>query len=164
METNDETRAKLLSELSGLGDEELNKRPSSGGWSIGQVVEHVYLMESTVAQNIQYTLENGSIKVVSAKPIELAVNRTKKVEAPEFVLPSESLKTAENLEQKLHTSHESIRTLYNSVDKTKLEEKAAIHPVFGEMNLLQWILFVGYHEQRHIEQIKEIKQRLKINS
>ena len=32
--------------------------------------------------------------------------------------------------------------------------------VFGDMNLKQWIEFVGYHEERHMEQIHEIKEKL----
>ena len=27
------------------------------------------------------------------------------------------------------------------------------HPVVGDINLYEWILFVGLHEQRHVRQI-----------
>lgn len=160
MKINDEARATLLNEVTGLGDEELNKRPSSGGWSIAQVMEHLYLMERAVVYNIQHALENSSIKEVSSKPIELTVNRSRKVEAPEFVQPSDSTMTLKDLQQKLQTSHEALRGIYTTVDEERLVEKTAVHPVFGELNLIQWIPFVGYHEQRHIDQIKEIKETL----
>ncbi|MFD2630221.1 DinB family protein [Oceanobacillus kapialis] len=160
MKINDEARDKLWEEVAALSDEELNKRPCSNEWSIAQVMEHLYLMERTVVHNIKHTLENGSIKEVSTKPIELTVNRSRKIEAPTFVEPSDSDKTIEVIKEKLHTSHESLRKLDEDVDKERLEEKTAIHPVFGEMNLAQWIPFVGYHELRHIEQIKEVKDKL----
>lgn len=43
---------------------------------------------------------------------------------------------------------------------TSLRSKSFPHPVFGEMDLTQWIDFTSYHEERHLGQIQEIKQRL----
>ncbi|PXW87084.1 hypothetical protein DFR56_106154 [Pseudogracilibacillus auburnensis] len=34
------------------------------------------------------------------------------------------------------------------------------HPGFNMLNLSQWISFIGWHERRHIEQIKEVKEKL----
>ena len=42
----------------------------------------------------------------------------------------------------------------------ELEAKGFNHPIFGLMSLKQWIPFVGYHEKRHILQIKEVKEKL----
>jgi hypothetical protein len=38
-----------------------------------------------------------------------------------------------------------------------LAEKSVTHPALGELPLDQWIEQIYLHEQRHIEQIKEIK-------
>ena len=35
------------------------------------------------------------------------------------------------------------------------------HPILGEINLYQWILSVGGHEQRHTAHIWEIAEELK---
>jgi hypothetical protein len=42
-------------------------------------------------------------------------------------------------------------------DKSILTEKSVKHPAFGELPLDHWIELIYLHEQRHIEQIKEIK-------
>lgn len=42
-------------------------------------------------------------------------------------------------------------------DKSILAEKSVNHLAFGELPLDQWIEQIYLHEQRHIEQIKEIK-------
>jgi hypothetical protein len=34
------------------------------------------------------------------------------------------------------------------------------HPLVGMLNLYQWILFVGQHEGRHSEQIRDIGRSL----
>jgi hypothetical protein len=36
--------------------------------------------------------------------------------------------------------------------------------VLGEINLYQWILFVGSHEVRHTAQVREIADDFKANS
>ncbi len=47
-------------------------------------------------------------------------------------------------------------------DKSTLADKSMKHPVFGELPLDQWIEHIYLHEQRHIEQIKELKFLLEI--
>ena len=34
------------------------------------------------------------------------------------------------------------------------------HPVWGPINLYQWLLFVGAHEQRHLAQINALKETM----
>lgn len=49
-------------------------------------------------------------------------------------------------------------------DKSILSEKSVKHPALGELPLDQWIEQIYLHEQRHIEQIKEIKGALESTS
>ena len=37
----------------------------------------------------------------------------------------------------------------------------APHPVFGALDMYQWLLFVGAHEGRHADQIREIGEALR---
>lgn len=52
---------------------------------------------------------------------------------------------------------ELMRFLRTIEDESILAKKSVMHPALGELLLDQWIELIYLHEQRHIEQIKEIK-------
>ncbi|MDI7741202.1 DinB family protein [Lysinibacillus fusiformis] len=157
---NEKARKELYDEINGLSEENLNKRPSDNRWSIKQIVEHIYLMEGAIAEMILGTLVNGEVVHTEQKPIEASINRDIKVNAPEFAIPSNEFATLEELNMKLTATHQKLLKLAEASDKKELDVKAFPHPVFGQMSLKQWIPFAGYHEMRHILQIKEVKEKL----
>lgn len=163
MKINEEARAALLAEVNGISDVDLNKKPAPDQWSVKQVLEHLYLMEGAITKTIQDQLANGEVAEAEEKPIDLTVNRDVKVEAPDFATPGETFATLAELKQKLAATHQGLTDLANKVDETSLEQKTIPHPAFGSMNLKQWIPFVGWHEKRHILQIKEVKETLELN-
>jgi len=160
---NEKAREKLLNEVSGLSDDKLNEKPSQTEWSIRQVLEHLYLMEGGIAKTIQKQLINGETRTTRDKPIERTVDRSFKVEAPDYFQPGEQFLTLKELLEKLSVTHEILKNIADTVPQETLEAKSYPHPVFGNMNLKQWIPFVGYHEIRHIEQIQEIKEAIKVS-
>ena len=95
---------------------------------------------------------------VAHKPIHLVSDRTKKFESPEIANPTEELFDVENMLNLLKKSRENLLNVFRAIDdKSILNKKAAKHPAFGELSLEQWIELLYIHEQRHIEQIKDIK-------
>ncbi|MGP4106503.1 DinB family protein [Virgibacillus sp. L01] len=157
MEINNQAREELLTEVNGISDENLNRKPSANSWSIKQILEHLYLMEGAITKKIRSQLAHGEVVNAADKPIKLSVDRNRKVDAPEFAQPSESFASLEELKQKLETTHSELSELAGTSDEKFLAEKGFEHPVFGQMSLKQWIPFVGYHEKRHTEQVKEVK-------
>ncbi|MBB4825643.1 putative damage-inducible protein DinB [Sporosarcina luteola] len=160
MQINDKEREELLNELNDLSDEEINRKPSDNEWSIQQILEHLYLMEGGITQTIAHQLATGEEKKVADKPIELSVNRSTKVQAPPFAVPTEDFRSLAELQTKLLQSHEALRKFVHQSRAADLEKKAYPHPVFGDLNLKQWIPFIAYHEMRHTEQLKEVKDKL----
>lgn len=49
-----------------------------------------------------------------------------------------------------------LRAALAEADGLALGTITHVHPVLGEIDLYQWILFVGQHEERHIGQIVEV--------
>lgn len=161
MKINDEAREKLLNAVEGLTDEELNRKPSGDRWSIRQILEHLYLMEGGIAKTIQHQLAKDDGHKAPDKPIERTVDRSVKVEAPDFARPANDFVTLHELKEKLTQTHGLLSKIAETAPDELLEVKSFPHPVFGDMNLKQWIPFVGYHELRHINQIQEVKEALK---
>ncbi|WP_340373106.1 DinB family protein [Peribacillus sp. FSL E2-0218] len=160
MNQNEKTREELLNAVNGLSDEQLNAHPEEGRWSIIQVLDHLYLMERAITKSIADKLQSDEKVPAADKPIELTVNREVKVEAPSYVVPSESFQTLQEVKDKLAESRAALVQLVDSADEKDLEEKSFPHPLFKDLSLKQWIPFVGLHEKRHLLQIEELKSKL----
>ncbi|MDF2787312.1 MAG: hypothetical protein K0S80_410 [Neobacillus sp.] len=156
-----ETRNRLLNEISGLSDELLNKKLDADTWSVAQVCHHLYLTESVFTQAIIYGLNKVNGQKAEPKPVQLAVDRTHKVKAPDIVAPGDDLLDSGQIIELLNNSRNKFLEFYNQlVDKSILAEKSAKHPLFGYTPLDQWVDLIYLHEERHIEQIREIKSSL----
>jgi hypothetical protein len=155
------TRKRLLNEISNLSYEQLNKKPDEGTWSIAQVCHHLHLTESAFTQAIIYGLNKSNGKKAEPKPVQLAVDRTQKAIAPDIVVPSDEPLGFEKITELVNQSRNQFLEFYNHLeDKSILAEKSAKHPLFGYTPLDQWVDLIYLHEERHIDQIKEIKSLL----
>jgi len=160
MEENMKVREEILQSVGGLSDEKLNERLEDGSWTIMQMLEHLYLMENSIVHTISDQLANGENKTVDDKPIHLTTNRSKKVDAPSFVIPSINFITLEEIQSKLAESRDTLINVIESADPSLFEQRAYPHPSFGDLSLKQWIPFIGLHEKRHLAQIEELKEKL----
>jgi uncharacterized damage-inducible protein DinB len=155
------TRNRLLNEISGLSYEQINKKLDEGTWSVAQVCHHLYLSESVFTQAIIYGLNKSNGKKAEPKPVQLAVDRSQKAKAPDMVVPGDEPLDLEEITELLNQSRNLFFEFYNQLeDKSILAEKSAKHPLFGYTPLDQWVDLIYLHEERHIEQIKEIKSLL----
>jgi uncharacterized damage-inducible protein DinB len=156
-----ETRNRLLNEISGLSYEMLNKKLDTETWSIAQVCHHLYLSESIFTQAIIYGLNKSNGKKAEPKPVQLAVDRSQKAKAPDMVVPGDEPLELEKITELLNQSRNLFFEFYNQLeDKSILKEKSTKHPLFGYTPLDQWVDLIYLHEERHIEQIREIKSLL----
>lgn len=157
-----ETRDQLLNEITLLSDDQFNWRPNPENWSIGQVCRHLVLVEEATIKAIAWGLKTGELtQKERIKVDDLLLDRTIKRKAPKIVEPDvESIKV-QQIHTLLNDSRIKLTTLLSTViDKSILEGKSVVHPALGELRLDQWIEQIYLHEQRHIEQIKEIKSLL----
>jgi hypothetical protein len=53
------------------------------------------------------------------------------------------------------TAIESLRPRLEAVDLTIA---AYPHPYWGDLNLAQWLAFIGLHEARHLAQVKRLTE------
>ncbi|MFF2856480.1 MULTISPECIES: DinB family protein [unclassified Peribacillus] len=157
---NEKVREELLNAVIGLTDEQLNNHPEPGRWSIMQVLDHLYLMERAITKGISDKLKSDDSIPTVDKPIELTLDREMKVQAPSFVIPSESYQTLSEIKEKLSESRKAFVRVVDHAKEIDLEQKSFPHPLFKDLSLKQWIPFVGLHEKRHLLQIEELKAKL----
>lgn len=149
---------QLIEEIKSLNFDQLNTKPAPNKWSISQICDHLYLTEQVVAKAIEYGVKGKDYELVAPKPIHILSDRTQNFDSPEITQPTEDPFEVDTLLNLLVNSRETLLNLLRSIDDpSSLTKKAANHPAFGELSLNQWIDLLYLHEQRHIEQIKEVK-------
>lgn len=159
----DETRAGLVAAATGVNTTFAGVRPRSGAWSAAENVAHLAAVETGVARLIERSVEwarshgvgpgeSDESVMRSLDAFQLSVPLTK-LTAPEMVAPSGNERIEESLES-LERSRTRLRDALIAGADLDLCAVTRPHPVLGEINLYQWALFVGQHEDRHRKQIE----------
>jgi uncharacterized damage-inducible protein DinB len=153
-----ETRNNLVKEITSLSNTQFNGRLGMNMWSIAQVCHHLVLVEQATIKAIAWGLKKVDNTQKERKNVHLMLDRTKKFKAPEIVEPDVEPFEVQSMIDLLNDSRKKLLTFLSTIeDKSILTERSVKHPAFGELPLDQWIEHIYLHEQRHIEQIKEIK-------
>jgi hypothetical protein len=163
----DRTRARLLSTVEGLSEEQQGYTPAPDRWSVAELVEHLSIVEGNVAGLLGKLLgkaeESGAAAAGDFDPVSIEefVERTRgvKLEAPERIRPT-GLALADSL-ARLRDSRAALQALRPRVERADGRALRFPHPVWGPLDLYQWLLFVGAHEDRHLAQIEALKETMK---
>jgi len=165
----DRTRARLLSAVEGLSDGQQAYSPAADRWSVAELVEHLSIVEGNVVRLLGKLLdkaeESGAASVTTGSfdpiSIEEHVERTRavKLEAPERIRPT-GLALADSLAS-LKDSRAALHALRPRVERADGRALRFPHPAWGPLDLYQWLLFIGAHEDRHLAQIEALKQTMK---
>lgn len=160
-----ETRNQLVNEIIILGQEAFNYQPDPQTWSIAQVCHHLFLVERASTKAIEIGLHNRDQTGVEYQNLQFILDRTKKRKAPSIVEPDEGPLEVQLVLKWLHDARDRLTALLNTIEnKAILEGQSFQHPVYGNLSLFQWVELLYLHEQRHIEQIKEIKRSIGIRN
>lgn len=153
-----ETRNNLIEEIALLSYAQFNNQPSMNKWSIAQVCHHLVLVENASIKAVAWGLKEIDRSQKERKKVHLILDRTKKIQAPKIVEPDGEPFEVQQIIELLSDSRGKLMTFLSTIEDTSvLKEKSVNHPAIGELPLDQWIELIYLHEQRHIEQIKEIK-------
>lgn len=163
------TFQKILHYTQDLPDAQANIHISDDKWSISEILEHLAAVENQLLRLIESMLkktEKAGKLVSEMSPSEISfstiLERSKgeKYKARDEFLPTGKLPILVLLQmmQDIQTKLNGLKTRLESVD---LKFAVFPHWIFGRLNLEQWLAFLGYHEQRHLAQIKEILDSIK---
>ena len=165
----DGERATLRAAVDRVPAELRDKQPGPDRWSVAEVLEHLGIIEKGVGLGMTKWLgeaqdalgpETDTSSVMNSLPRALIVDRSQRRNAPEEVRPPGDL-DAKTAWETLENARETIRSVFLSGDGLALSEVVQPHPILGPINLYQWLLFVGSHEERHTAQIIEIAEQFK---
>jgi hypothetical protein len=160
----DAQRSRVLDAAAPLPPERWTIRPSPDRWSVAELYAHLHRVERGVAKLIGkrvgearatgHPAESDASSVLGALDGRGVADRTRRLIAPTQVAPQE-FPDPLAVQQQLEESRAMLRAALAEADGLALGTITHVHPVLGEIDLYQWILFVGQHEARHVEQIAE---------
>jgi len=138
--------------------------PNPGAWSPAGIIEHLSIVETSIGRLISTRVAAGREAGIGAETEDSSVletfaiadavgDRTRKIVSNERLHPTQM--TSDAAWKALDAAHAALRATVISADGMALGEIMHPHPVFGPLNLYHWVAFVGGHEARHAEQIRE---------
>lgn len=161
----DATRAALLEVAERIPADRFTDQPAPGRWSAAELLEHLARVESgcahVIAKRAARARESGlaaerdESSMLGALDGRHVTDRSRKLTAPEIVAPAGGFSRDGALDA-LAKSRDELRQAVAIADGLALGEVRHTHVVLGEIDLYQWILFVGQHERRHLPQLEEI--------
>ena len=159
----EEKRRELLQSFEGVDGNRLSRRAAPDGWSVAEILEHLRMVESGVARLITKRVgqakEAGLGEEKSTAPVLPSFDRYSAIlekavmQSPATVQPRADIDISDALEG-LESSREALRAAVVSATGLSLGEIKHTHQILGELDLYQWLIFVGHHEGRHKKQIE----------
>jgi hypothetical protein len=156
-----ETCSALLQILDAFSEEAFNTVPPCGGWTPGQVAEHLLLSAGVVE------VISGKTVAATRPPDEkvagigaIFLDFTTKLSSPAFIIPAEGYYDKGEMMNRLRVVWtklaEAVRLLDLSVICLDFE-----FPGSGTLTRLEWIQFYVFHTRRHIVQLERIHDAMR---
>lgn len=161
----DETRESLKNAIAGIPVEKHSVRPSADRWSVAEVIEHLGIVESRIAQMISEKIgaareaglaaETETTPVAPMLDINAVINRSKPITASEASQPRAGLSAEEGMKL-LSERRAALQQAVVAADGLALGSIEIPHARLGTLNVYQWLIFLAGHEARHTDQIREV--------
>jgi uncharacterized damage-inducible protein DinB len=138
----------LVDILDGLSDEQIRRNIYPGKWSIFETIVHLATYQHTMIARVKQILDSNN-------PV---FERYTADMDPEF--HDNCTKSTREVMQNLLTTRKEMAAGVLSFQEIDLG-KTGTHPVFGPMNLVQWLNFFLLHEAHHLFVIFKMAAQLK---
>jgi len=165
----DAQRSALLAAAQELPEAAWPSRPAPDEWSVSDVCEHLHRVErgsarlialrATEARAAGHPAEMDESSIMQCLDFASLTDRSRRIEAPSRVAPQGGWTRAAALAA-LAGSRSELHAAIAAADGLALQGVRHAHPRLGEIDLYQWLLFIGQHEARHASQVTEIVERL----
>ncbi|MCB1055767.1 MAG: DinB family protein [Acidobacteria bacterium] len=155
----EESRKALLQDLGARTPEQLSFQPEPTAWSMRQVAEHLWKVESAFLKAAQPPGAAGRLSLRNRllRPVLWVIFRLGiRVQAPtRRVLPTESLDLAE-IETRWQSTREDFRAFLEAIAPDQLSMARFEHPIAGPLTPVELLAFLSDHFAHHHRQLRRI--------
>jgi len=153
----DETRERLVARAAQLSAEDEVQQSASGGWTVAEIIEHVATVEEQIIKLSNKMLmkaeadggrASDDLRIAPVSLDHLAErSRDEKFQAPESAHPRGGIGVADSI-AKMRNSRAALRALRPRLEAADLSSARYPHPVFGPLNLYEWLIVLGGKQVR----------------
>ena len=158
-----DTKNAVVKSVSGLSESQLNFKQAPDRWSVKECIYHLALAEKNLWQMLETSLKSpatpekrSEVKVTDDLIIKMVEDRTNKVKTSEAFEPvnapyrnlSEALADFKNMR------NDHIKYLKNTTEDLR---NHVVQMPFGYIDCYQLSLMISAHNNRHLQQINEVK-------
>jgi hypothetical protein len=149
----------LATEVEGLTPAQLRYRMTPESWTILDVVEHLVVAEPQYWQQLQRSLERPAVQgykpeATDADILWYGIDRSRRQKTGEARVPAGKYA---DVKESL-AAFRTLRATMLEHAKGTGEDLRGRALVDGNMDVYQWFLMISSHAQRHVLQIREIKE------
>ena len=138
------------------------KRPGENEWSMAEVVQHLCLVEQSVLLALKKGLETKPAKIGFFKkliPMRIVSVRLPKIKAPKIVTPNNP-PAMDELLKTYDSARADLKQFCTDHGSERLKGLSLKHPLLGNIDGVAAVSMLGFHEERHYKQIREILKKL----
>ena len=160
----------------GREDELMDYKPTSGGWSITQVLEHISLTNHFLLRIIQKTTAKAVKRAVKTKQVavpddyllqlhkvdEVGIHKSFIWVRPEHMVPEgQALEiTKERLQEQLRICLDCLAQLKNG-EGFLVTTSMSVNKL-GKIDIYQYLYFLSKHIERHVTQMQLIEKEFEL--
>lgn len=138
-----------------LTDEQINQKPADGGWSIGQIVEHILRSSSGIPDQKVQTYNRAFDEQVPAIR-SLFMDLNSKFEADKSLLPRQESYVKDDLLERIVGRKTKLVLDIKDKDLTLLCMDMEF-PKLGYLTRFEWLTVIATHSKRHCYQIEGVR-------
>lgn len=155
------SREKFVNAVAGLSETQLKFKSAPDRWSVADVAEHITLSEdmlfSILTDKVLKTpaTPDKESKIADDQILAMVTDRSNKAQAPESLKPTNKW---QNITETLQEFEKRRARTIDFVKTTDIDLRSHFSPTpRGEVDALQFVLFLSGHVDRHVAQINEVK-------
>jgi hypothetical protein len=155
---------ELITVLTAFTQEQINAIPSTGGWTAGQVGEHLFKSDSAILKALHGPVKatrraaDKNVDGINAAFLDFST----KMQAPDIIIPASDVEhEKETLIMALKSNRDLMGNAIQSLDHSLTCTDPVMTSIVGEWTRQEYINFVISHTHRHINQLKKIHKNLK---
>ncbi|MEP6778525.1 MAG: DinB family protein [Gemmatimonadaceae bacterium] len=160
-------RAELEAYVASLPDKSLQERAHPDRWSVSEMLEHLVIVENgsgrMVSKLTKEAIEEGSAPETATSSMLGSLDAhyapNTRIVAPAFLTPDKKIPVADSLAE-LRVARARLLGAIQKANGLDLTRVKGPHPVFGPIDGYQWLVMIGKHEERHLQQMKDTVRAL----
>ena len=159
----DSQRESIFTALDGITDDHLWKSPAPKEWSIGQLLNHNYLLVASTLPYVKWVWKHFHKRGERQRNRSYPTKINDVYREPGFPMwvgflwkPRYSERNPvpfDQLKKEIRSLHSDVRAFYEGKDEAVLGNVFVYDPLFGRINLIVTLRIGIYHDQLHFDDI-----------